>query len=461
MAGVFLSYSRVDRAVAHQIINGLRALGVDVWWDEDMPGVDWQQELERQINSMSAVLVLWTAHSVGSNNVRDEARLGLDIGKLVNVMAGVAKPPFPYDRVNGLPLDGWSGREPHGGWSRLVQTIEEKIVRGGGAEAGRFTTALREREGLLRTKLQEVNAAQEAYQEAQTRERETTEAAAAAKADFERAEAQMQQVVAMRAASGILRGAQEEVEAARAARNLAEQPVRDAKAAFVETSRRLAGATAAIDRMVSETPEPPSRPPPPRNPDGAASPAKTEAPARSAAATPPPETTRLSLDPVEASPRPASAPASTPTSRSAPARPRRSAAPFVVAAIVIVAVIVVAAMITSKPKPQADSAADSAAAAAAAAPTVATAAPSTSDLEGSWAPQGLTCADAYKITIDNDALTLVAAGQTSKATISSTDGKGLFYINASDGFYLYSLVEGQLSIKGPDGSTLHMTRCAP
>ena len=49
MSGVFLSYSRGDRALAEQIIQGLRALGIDVWWDEDMPGVDWQEELERQI----------------------------------------------------------------------------------------------------------------------------------------------------------------------------------------------------------------------------------------------------------------------------------------------------------------------------------------------------------------------------------------------------------------------------
>jgi len=93
-------------------------VGIDVWWDEDMPGVDWQEELERQISSLAAVVVLWTPKSVASKNVRDEARLGLRTDKLVNVLAGVSEPPFPFDRVNGLPLDGWTGREPHRGWGR-------------------------------------------------------------------------------------------------------------------------------------------------------------------------------------------------------------------------------------------------------------------------------------------------------------------------------------------------------
>ena len=50
MAGVFLSYSRADRAIAKRMVKGLRDSGVDAWWDEDMPGVDWQAELERQIH---------------------------------------------------------------------------------------------------------------------------------------------------------------------------------------------------------------------------------------------------------------------------------------------------------------------------------------------------------------------------------------------------------------------------
>jgi hypothetical protein len=57
MAGVFLSYSHADRGLAEQVVRGLRRIGVEVWWDQDMPGVDWRQELERQLGSMTALIV--------------------------------------------------------------------------------------------------------------------------------------------------------------------------------------------------------------------------------------------------------------------------------------------------------------------------------------------------------------------------------------------------------------------
>jgi hypothetical protein len=73
MAGVFLSYSRANRPLALQVLNGLRAIGVEVGWDEDMPGVDWQEELARQINSLATVVVLSRPESFASKNLRDAA----------------------------------------------------------------------------------------------------------------------------------------------------------------------------------------------------------------------------------------------------------------------------------------------------------------------------------------------------------------------------------------------------
>ena len=128
MTGVFLSYARADHALAEQVVRGLRRIGVEVWWDEDLPGVDWRQELERELDSILALVVLWTTNSIRSQSTRDEARLGLRRERLVNVLVGVTSPPFPFDRFNGLSVDGWDGREPHPGWSRLIQTIEALTV---------------------------------------------------------------------------------------------------------------------------------------------------------------------------------------------------------------------------------------------------------------------------------------------------------------------------------------------
>lgn len=115
MAGIFLSYSRADRKHAYAVVQGLRALGVEVWWDEDMPGVDWQFELTYRITEMAAIMVLWSPKSLDSKNVGDEARLAYKKDKLINALIGVEEPRPPFDRINGLRIDGWDGREPHSG----------------------------------------------------------------------------------------------------------------------------------------------------------------------------------------------------------------------------------------------------------------------------------------------------------------------------------------------------------
>jgi hypothetical protein len=85
-----------------------------------------------------------------------------------------------------------------------------------------------------------------------------------------------------------------------------------------------------------------------------------------------------------------------------------------------------------------------------------------SAIVGKWAPQGLTCADAYDISVENGVLNLVAAGQTSSASIASTDKLGVFHVKAADGNYTYRLrPNGTLAISGPGGSRLRLTRCAP
>jgi len=286
MSGVFLSYSRADRALAEQVINGLRRIGVEVWWDQDMPGVEWQQELEREINTLAAVVVVWTPNSANSDYVRDEARLALHGGKLVNALAGVHSPPFPFDRVNGLPLDGWNGREPHHGWTRLVQTVAALVVGSGGAQEGDIQAALAESEAEFRAKRQARDTAQEAFQEAQARESEAGETAKGARDNFTRAEDQLQRVGEMRASATILGAAQRELDAARTTRDEAEQAQRAAKTKLSEASRALSRAKADFDAMFGDTPIEPPKPKPRASRKPKATDAKTPAGDQIAADTP-------------------------------------------------------------------------------------------------------------------------------------------------------------------------------
>jgi TIR domain-containing protein len=143
--GVFVSYSRADQPIARRVRSGLYSLNIDVLWDESMPGVDWQEFLEQSIDGILAVVVLWTPHSYRSGSVRDEARLGLDKGKLVNLLYGVDKPRFPFDRINGLAIDDWIAGSPHSGWARLASTLDERLAAAGAiARPGMVTAALGE-----------------------------------------------------------------------------------------------------------------------------------------------------------------------------------------------------------------------------------------------------------------------------------------------------------------------------
>jgi hypothetical protein len=297
MSGVFLSYSRGDRELADQIIRGLRAVGVEVWWDEDMRGVDWQEELERRISNLAGVALLWTPNSVSSKHVKDEARLALENDKLVNIVAGVSRPPFPYDRVNGLPLDGWNGRQPHRGWTRLVETVEEKIVEAGGAKPGEITGALARRDQHLRDRQDAFESAQKAFSDAQGVEGESDKTAEAATVALARAREDLGRAGEMRLAPAILRAAQLEFDTARVAEEEADRANRLAKVQLTETSRELSRRKAELDELFSIATRVPERPPESiysahtEIEDSAATPADTPASA------PPPETSEGALAP--------------------------------------------------------------------------------------------------------------------------------------------------------------------
>ena len=248
MSGIFLSYSRADRDLAERVVTGLRGLGADVWWDEDMPGVDWRAELDRQLDQLSAVLVIWTAASSGSKNVMAEARLGDRKEKLVNVICGVTSPPPPFDAINGLPLDGWDGGVMHHGWERLVRTVESFLVKSGDARPDALVAALRAQQTALRDKQQALTDAEEAFREAKTAEGEAAEASHLAETAFSAAEEQLGWVASRRGATSLLRAAQGELDTAAAKREEAQALLQATAAALATASRAMTRARNELQR---------------------------------------------------------------------------------------------------------------------------------------------------------------------------------------------------------------------
>ena len=128
MADVFISYAREDRARADQIARGLQAMGHECFWDTDIPpGQTWADYIEGKLSACKAVIVLWSAHSTGSQWVREEARMGRDKGKLIPAMLDNSPAPFGFGEVQAANLSTWRGEPNHPDWVRFAGAVDAAV----------------------------------------------------------------------------------------------------------------------------------------------------------------------------------------------------------------------------------------------------------------------------------------------------------------------------------------------
>lgn len=126
MADVFLSYAREDRATAQLIASQLEAEGLSVWWDRSMEyGGLFSDRISREIGDAKAIIVLWSASSVRSDRIIEEARIGRGHNSLVPVSIDGAEPPLAFGMLHAAPLRGWDGDRSAGDWQNLVAVIQD------------------------------------------------------------------------------------------------------------------------------------------------------------------------------------------------------------------------------------------------------------------------------------------------------------------------------------------------
>ncbi|MEO5938834.1 MAG: TIR domain-containing protein [Sphingomonas sp.] len=110
-AKVFISYARVDRARVKPIADALAAAGYDVWWDAMIEGGSaFAKAIEAHLDTADAVIVVWSATSVDSDWVRDEAGRGRDRKRLVPVLLDGVDPPLGFKQYHAIDLSRWKGR---------------------------------------------------------------------------------------------------------------------------------------------------------------------------------------------------------------------------------------------------------------------------------------------------------------------------------------------------------------
>lgn len=128
MADIFLSYNEKDRATVNLLAPALQAIGWTVWWDRRIPaGMTWRAVLERELQDMRCMVVLWSASSVQSEWVYEEASEGRALGRLVPVAIDKVRAPAGFREIQSADLVGWDGSKDFVGLQHLVQDIERLI----------------------------------------------------------------------------------------------------------------------------------------------------------------------------------------------------------------------------------------------------------------------------------------------------------------------------------------------
>lgn len=140
MADVFISYSRSDRDRCTTIRNALEALKVGVWFDAGIgAGSSFDREIEREIEAARALLVLWSAASVESDWVRNEARTGKEREGLIAVQLEPCQLPLEFRSVQAEVLrEGAEGTDDPV-WLGILARIGEIVGRPGLADYARLS----------------------------------------------------------------------------------------------------------------------------------------------------------------------------------------------------------------------------------------------------------------------------------------------------------------------------------
>ena len=124
MSDVFISYKREDLTAVNRLVESLRAEGVGVWWDQDIPpNAPWEATIEKELAAAKLVIVAWSPASVASDNVKAEARWARGQGRLLQVFVEVCEPPLFFGERQGVDLKGWSGGATDPAFRTLLQVV--------------------------------------------------------------------------------------------------------------------------------------------------------------------------------------------------------------------------------------------------------------------------------------------------------------------------------------------------
>ena len=132
MADIFFSYSSLDRERVRPIYQALSEQGFDIFWDQSVPaGTDWDRWIRQHLNDAKCAIVFWSVNSVASDNVRHEATVAKQRGKLVPVLLDpLTAEQFPMGSYStqGANLSAWAGEIEDVEWTKVQRELEARLT---------------------------------------------------------------------------------------------------------------------------------------------------------------------------------------------------------------------------------------------------------------------------------------------------------------------------------------------
>ena len=136
MSDIFLSYANADRERVRPLAQSLEARGWSVFWDRKIPvGKTWDQVIEREIDTVQAIVVLWSAASAQSDWVKTEAREGKARGILIPALIEQTRLPLEFRQLQTANLIGWTAGSAHPEFDEFVSGLASLLRKSPAPEA--------------------------------------------------------------------------------------------------------------------------------------------------------------------------------------------------------------------------------------------------------------------------------------------------------------------------------------
>jgi hypothetical protein len=124
LSDIFISYASQDRERILPIVHAREKTGWSIFWDRTIPpGKTWRQLIGSEIQSARCVVVVWTAASIESRWVQEEAEIGSRKGILIPVSLDDVEPPFGFGTIQSANLADWDGDPSLPPFGQLLEAV--------------------------------------------------------------------------------------------------------------------------------------------------------------------------------------------------------------------------------------------------------------------------------------------------------------------------------------------------